>query len=153
MALEKLEIYQTAFDLMVHIEECVRDFSRYFKYTVGSELRQMCSGIFYRLPRRRVLNNIRIGLKKWSKTNESKELDFEDLKNLRSSLNSYLAYTAKAKAFRAMKEIFRPHGWIWKFFELRGEKVVLRTEFIEAEKRAKFERIFNGKSFDFILEF
>lgn len=50
-------------------------------------------------------------------------------------------------------EIFRPHGWIWKFFELRGEKVVLRTEFIEAEKRAKFERIFNGKSFDFILEF
>ena len=73
MALEKLEIYQTAFDLMVHIEECVRDFSRYFKYTVGSEL--------------------------------------------------------------------------------RGEKVVLRTEFIEAEKRAKFERIFNGKSFDFILEF
>ncbi len=45
MALEKLEIYQTAFDLMVHIEECVRDFSRYFKYTVGSELRQMCSGI------------------------------------------------------------------------------------------------------------
>lgn len=108
---------------------------------------------FYRLPRRRVLNNIRIGLKKWSKINESKELDFEDLKNLRSSLNSYLAYTAKAKAFKAMKEIFRPHGWIWKFFELRGEKVVLRTEFIEAEKRAKFERIFNGKSFDFILEF
>lgn len=43
--LEKLEIYQTAFDLMVHVEECVRDFSRYFKYTVGSELRQMCSGI------------------------------------------------------------------------------------------------------------
>lgn len=54
---------------------------------------------------------------------------------------------------RALQEIFKPHGWIWKFFKLCGEKVVLRTEFIKAEKRAKFGRIFNGKSFDFILEF
>lgn len=100
--------------------------------------------IFYRLPRRRVLNNIRIGLKKWSKINESRELDFEDLKNLRSSLNSYLAYAAKAKSFRAMKEIFKPHGWIWKFFKLCGEKVVLKAEYIEAEKQAKFNRIFGG---------
>jgi hypothetical protein len=39
---DHLPIYRTAFDLAVHIEKIVRHFSRYHKYTVGTELRE-CS--------------------------------------------------------------------------------------------------------------
>ncbi len=36
---EHLPIYKTAMDLAVYIEEMVRNFSRYLKYGVGSDLR------------------------------------------------------------------------------------------------------------------
>ena len=36
---EHLPIYRAAFDLAVHMEKIVRNFSRYHKYTLGSELR------------------------------------------------------------------------------------------------------------------
>ena len=36
---EHLPIYRSAFDLAVHMEKIVRNFSRYHKYTLGSELR------------------------------------------------------------------------------------------------------------------
>lgn len=37
---EHLPIYKTAMDLTVYIEQVVRNFSRYHKYTLGSDLRQ-----------------------------------------------------------------------------------------------------------------
>ena len=37
---EHLPIYKTAMDLTVYLEQVVRNFSRYHKYTLGSELRQ-----------------------------------------------------------------------------------------------------------------
>lgn len=36
---EHLPIYRGAFDLAVHIEKIVRNFSRYHRYTLGTELR------------------------------------------------------------------------------------------------------------------
>ena len=36
---EHLPIYRAAFDLAVHMEKIVRHFSRYHKYTLGTELR------------------------------------------------------------------------------------------------------------------
>jgi 23S rRNA-intervening sequence protein len=36
---DHLPIYRAAFDLAVHIEKLVRQFSRYHKYTLGTELR------------------------------------------------------------------------------------------------------------------
>ena len=36
---EHLPIYRAAFDLAVHIEKIVTNFSRYHKYTLGTELR------------------------------------------------------------------------------------------------------------------
>ncbi len=36
---EHLPIYKKAFDLNVYFEKAVRNFSRYHKYTIGSELR------------------------------------------------------------------------------------------------------------------
>jgi hypothetical protein len=37
---EHLPIYRAAFDLAVHIEKLVRGFTRYHKYSLGSELRE-----------------------------------------------------------------------------------------------------------------
>jgi hypothetical protein len=37
---EHLPIYKTAMDLTVYLEQVVRHFSRYHKYTLGSDLRQ-----------------------------------------------------------------------------------------------------------------
>jgi hypothetical protein len=37
---EHLPIYKTAMDLTVYVEQVVRNFSRYHKYTLGSDLRQ-----------------------------------------------------------------------------------------------------------------
>lgn len=37
---EHLPIYKTAMDLAVYLEQVVRNFSRYHKYTLGSDLRQ-----------------------------------------------------------------------------------------------------------------
>ena len=36
---EHLPIFRAAFDLAVHLEKIVRNFSRYHKYTIGTELR------------------------------------------------------------------------------------------------------------------
>ncbi len=38
---EHLPIYKKAYDLTLYFEKIVRNFSRYHKYTVGSELRQI----------------------------------------------------------------------------------------------------------------
>jgi hypothetical protein len=37
---EHLQISKTAMDLTVYLEQVVRNFSRYHKYTLGSDLRQ-----------------------------------------------------------------------------------------------------------------
>ena len=42
---EHLPIYRAAFDLSTHIEKIVRSFSRYHKYTLGSDLRDCCRDI------------------------------------------------------------------------------------------------------------
>jgi hypothetical protein len=46
---EHLPIYRTAFDLAVHIEKIVRHFSRYHKYSLGSELRENSRRILERI--------------------------------------------------------------------------------------------------------
>ncbi len=42
---DHLPIYRAAFDLAVHLEKIVRNFNRYHKYTLGTELRQSSRGI------------------------------------------------------------------------------------------------------------
>lgn len=46
---EHLPIFKAAFDLAVHIEKIVRNFSRYHKYTMGTELRDRSRGIVERI--------------------------------------------------------------------------------------------------------
>lgn len=42
---ESLPIYKKALDMAVYFEKIVRNFSRYHKYTVGSELRNLSKEI------------------------------------------------------------------------------------------------------------
>lgn len=46
---EHLPIYRAAFDLAVHIEKIVHNFSRYHKYTLGAELREGSRRILERI--------------------------------------------------------------------------------------------------------
>jgi 23S rRNA-intervening sequence protein len=46
---DHLPIYRAAFDLAVHIEKLVRHFSRYHKYTLGTELRDGSRRILARI--------------------------------------------------------------------------------------------------------
>jgi hypothetical protein len=46
---EHLPIYRAVFDLAVHIEKIVRNFSRYHKYTLGTELRDGSRRILERI--------------------------------------------------------------------------------------------------------
>lgn len=46
---EHLPIFRAAFDLAVHVEKIVRGFSRYHKYTLGTELRDGSRRILQRI--------------------------------------------------------------------------------------------------------
>lgn len=46
---EHLPIYKTAMDLPVYVEQVVRNFSRYHKYMLGSDLRQQSRELRYPL--------------------------------------------------------------------------------------------------------
>ena len=46
---EHLSIFQSAYDLTVHIEKIVRNFSRYHKYTLGTDLRNKSRGILEKI--------------------------------------------------------------------------------------------------------
>ncbi len=46
---EHLPIYRAAFDLAVHVEKIVRNFSRYHKYSLGTELRERSRKLLERI--------------------------------------------------------------------------------------------------------
>ena len=46
---DKFQLYKSAFDLTVYIEECSRNFKRADKYTIGSELRKMVNDLLLKI--------------------------------------------------------------------------------------------------------
>ncbi|MEI7591162.1 MAG: four helix bundle protein, partial [Deltaproteobacteria bacterium] len=46
---EHLPIYREAYDLTVHIEKIVRNFSRYHKYTLGTDLRNKTRAVLEKI--------------------------------------------------------------------------------------------------------
>jgi hypothetical protein len=46
---EHLPIYREAYDLTVHIEKIVRNFTRYHKYTLGTDLRNKTRSVLERI--------------------------------------------------------------------------------------------------------
>ena len=90
--------------------------------------------IFYRLVRRRVVNNFRNKLREWEKSfcrsARGPRAEFageppalpEELPKLRSVLTSYLAYSSKANSFRIVIKTLHPHQWLKQFFKLYRTK-------------------------------
>ena len=69
---EHLPIYRAAFDLAVHIEKIVHHFSRYHKYSLGTELRDSSRRILERIieanssqERESILSQLRIEVEKF----------------------------------------------------------------------------------------
>ena len=46
---DKFQLYKSAFDFTVYIEECFRNFKRADKYTVGLELRRMMNDLLFKI--------------------------------------------------------------------------------------------------------
>lgn len=46
---EHLPIFRAAFDLALHLEKIVKNFSRYHKYTLGTELRERSRAVLQRV--------------------------------------------------------------------------------------------------------
>lgn len=79
--------------------------------------------VFYRLVRRRVINNFAQKLEGWRKKAAKRKLDLSELAEVRSLLNSYLSHAAKAKARTIFNKVLNLNKWIWNYFEFQKSKV------------------------------
>ena len=104
--------------------------------------------IFYRLVRRRVVNNFRNKLREWEKSfcrsaggaraafaGEPPALP-EELPKLRSVLTSYLAYSSKANSFRIVIKTLKPHQWLKQFFKLYRTKAEILESLASSRREA-----------------
>ena len=146
----------------------------FLKETLGLTLKNavkvapLCNGInflgyvqhiFYRLVRRRVVDNFRNKLRWWAvgepvepsliSTSLNDRETFQEtslqesnkinvLSKLRSVLTSYLAYSSKANSFRIMQKTLSPHKWIDKIFKISGTKAAFSEEITQEQKRMVF---------------
>ena len=101
--------------------------------------------IFYRLVRRRVVNNFRNKLRNAAASSffapppTSRDIDISSsrqdlggaLSKLRSVLTSYLAYSSKANSFRIVIKTLKPHQWLKQFFRFfRTKAEISETSFV-----------------------
>ena len=122
---EKLPVYKKALDLVVYIEKIVQNFSRYHKYTVGTELRNLSRRIltlvakanakqerkatlleiiekleeFKILVRRRVINSMKTKLRHFERSK------YKAWKALRDSIQSYLGHFKWANSYNLVKKL------------------------------------------------
>ncbi|MBO7126414.1 reverse transcriptase [bacterium] len=115
--------------------------------------------IFYRLVRRRVVDNFRNKLRWWAvgepvepsliSTSLNDRETFQEtslqesnkinvLSKLRSVLTSYLAYSSKANSFRIVQKTLSPHKWIDKIFKISGTKAAFSEEITQEQERIVF---------------
>lgn len=109
--------------------------------------------IFYRLVRRRVVDNFRNKLRWWEKVFLSPPIlgnlecleilrslrsgdrtDIGAIEKLRSVLVSYLAYSSKANSFRIVQKTLSPHKWLKQFFKLYRTKAVILENFVNSKR-------------------
>lgn len=103
--------------------------------------------IFYRLVRRRVVDNFRNKLRWWGNmvnnetcqvTSLQKDNKIGMLSKLRSVLTSYLAYSSKANSFLIVQKTLSPHKWIDKIFKISGTKAAFSDEITQEQERIVF---------------
>lgn len=95
MSYQNMGIYRTAFQLTVHIEQCVREFKKCDKYTTGSELRKMTTELLYKVA---TFNDL------------PKEGKYQFCFDLRQELNRFqikMALCEELNVFRSYKSWFR----------------------------------------------
>ena len=133
---EHLPIFRDAYDLTVHIEKIVRNFSRYHKYTLGSYFREWT---------RNVLDKI-------VQANSDRENRAARLLELRQELESFkvitrlchdsLAFPNTRSYLHVAKRITnlakQNEGWLKQ--TLSGEKITRKRRNQRADKRRKKER-------------
>ncbi|MBO4700055.1 RNA-directed DNA polymerase [bacterium] len=105
--------------------------------------------IFYRLVRRRVVNNFRNKLRaadffaaanscRYDEISRSRDIDGGDLggalSKLRSVLTSYLAYSSKANSFKIVIKTLHPHQWLKTFFRFFRTKAAILDDFLNKRK-------------------
>ena len=103
--------------------------------------------IFYRLVRRRVVNNFRNRLKNaavssFAPPSTSRYIDIPSyrqelggaLSKLRAVLTSYLAYSSKANAFKIVIKTLKPHQWLKQFFRFFRTKAEILEDFVNKRK-------------------
>ena len=102
--------------------------------------------IFYRLVRRRVVNNFRNRLrdleKSFCRSARGPRAEFageppalpEELPKLRSVLTSYLAYSSKANSFKIVLKTLHPHQWLKQFFRLFRTKAEILEDFLNKRR-------------------
>jgi len=86
---EHLPIYKKALDLTVYIENTVRGFSRYHKYTLGADLRSLC--------RRTLLFIVR------ANSERDKNSTLINLRNALEELKITMRICKEVKAFSSLK--------------------------------------------------
>jgi len=115
---EHLTIFKTAMDLTVYIEEIVRNFSRYHKYTIGTRLREKSWDIVELIIR---VNNMqgpgRVGLLiELRDTIEHMNATLMVAKEIKA----FVSYRSYIHAAKAVNELGRQgEGWLKAFASMR----------------------------------
>ena len=106
---ENLPIYKKALDLLVYFEKIVRNFSRYHKYTVGAELRDLSREILKLIVKANSMKNKReILLKVREKTEELKILI-----KVCKEIKAFRSFKSFEFAIRSTVEIAKQNeGWL-----------------------------------------
>jgi len=106
---EFLPIYRKMFDIVVYIEKIVRNFSRYHKYTIGTEMRNTSREILIRIIR---ANSMREKRKELIGVREK----LEELKILTRIAKEVKAYSSFKSFEYLVKEIVsvsrQNEGWL-----------------------------------------
>lgn len=102
--------------------------------------------VHYRLVRRRVINNFKKKLEKWARKEKAGRFGWSELCDIRSLFNSYLSHSAKANAHRIFNKVLKDNKWIFKYFDFRGCKVVLKPEFKAEREKQIWDFIKGGQN-------
>lgn len=95
---EHLPIYKTAMDLTVYLEQVVRNFSRYHKYALGSDLRQQSREL------------VTVIIRANSRTDKLPVL-YELRERLEGLQKSCSGSVRKCRPFRSLRPMGAPLNW------------------------------------------
>ena len=116
---DKFQLYKSAFDFTVYIEECFRNFKRADKYTIGSELRKMVNDLLLKISTFNDLNSVE---KAGFCSELLKDIDKLQIKvNLCQELSVFKSYKSWYHAAEMLFDINAQCEKLKKYFEGSGQ--------------------------------